>query len=371
MRVKYLKILLLLILSTSCSENFQEQTKGMKVENEYAEYFKIHRIPNGYILSVLDINNEATEYLLTRSKGQNNISENIIRIPVDRVICFSSTHCSFINVLGGNNTIKGISGTEFIYNPEIRERIRQKKISEVGYENKIDYEKILSLEPDVIFAYSVDNNTRASLQKFRDLDIPVVFINEYIEPKILGRTEWLKFISCFYDELELAQNYCDSVFKRYNNLKSQLIETNPDRPRVLSSMPWKGIWWVPGGNSYFAKLIEDAKGKYIFSATLNNESIPFSIEEVFSKSQNVDIWLNPNHYISKTQMLATDNRLQYFSPYNSARIYNNNRRVSPSGGNDFWESGIVHPDIILKDLIKIFHPDLGFDHDLHYYKEVR
>ncbi len=371
MLAKYLKILLLLLFTTSCSEPFHEQTKGIEIENEYAEYFKIYQISNGYILSVIDNNNEQTEYLLTRSLGQNNVSGNIIHIPVNRVVCFSSTHCSFINILGENNTIKGISGTDFIYNQNIRNKINDNIISEVGYENKIDYEKIVSLEPDVIFAYSLDKNTKASLQKFQDLNIPVVFINEYIEPKILGRTEWLIFFSCFYDKLEFAKSYCDSVFTNYYNLKKKLNTAELNKPRVLSSMPWKGVWWVPGGNSYFAKLIKDAKGEYIFADTKNNESLPLSIEEVFSKSEDVDIWLNPNHYSTKIDMLSTDNRLKYFTPYNSARIYNNNRRVNPRGGNDFWESGIVHPDIILKDLIKIFHRNLAFDHDLYYYREVR
>ncbi len=362
---------LTLFCFSSCVDNIENQTKGNIVKNKYAENFKIHEIDNGYIINVYDNNkNLIGEYTLSSNPDYKHNNKSVINIPVTKVICFSSTHCAFIDVLDENHSICGISGTENIYNKGLKKLIQTNKIQEIGFENRIDYEKIISLNPDVIFAYSIDNSSKASLQKFNELNIPVVYVNEFIEPEILGRTEWIKFFACFYDKIDFAKYYCDSVFGNYQRLKESLQKTEPKKPKILCSMPWQGVWWAPGGDSYFAKLIDDAGGKYILKDNKNKESVPYSIEEVFSRSKNADIWLNPNQFNYKQEMLSTDERLEQFKAYKSSKIYNNNNRVNSFGGNDFWESGIVHPDMILKDLIKIFHPGFELEHELFYYKEI-
>jgi iron complex transport system substrate-binding protein len=371
LRIFYYILSLCIIGITSCNNAPEMHTKGSSFQNKHAENFKINEISDGYILTVFDGDMSIHEYLLSKSDSSKKItSDNIIRIPVKNVVCFSSTHCAFIDLLGHNNSIKAVSGTKYIYNSEIRKKIDENEILEIGYDNQIDYEKIIAIKPDVIFAFSVDNNAKAALQKFNELNIPVVYINEFIETELTGRTEWLKFFSCFYDELDFANYYCDSVFQIYDSLKYEVANYIADKPTVLSSMPWKGVWWSPGGNSYFSKLIDDAGGKYILKNNSNNESVPYSVEEVFGMAKNVDIWLNPNNYTSKSQMILADERLKVFEPLNNAKIYNNNKRISKYGGNDFWESGVLHPDIVMKDLIKIFHPEYNIQHNLYYYQRV-
>jgi iron complex transport system substrate-binding protein len=99
-----------------------------------------------------------------------------------------------------------------------------------------------------------------------------------------------------------------------------------------------------------------------------NESIPKTIEEIFSQVKNVDIWLNPGPYNSKHSMLYADKRIQEFPAFSSSKIYNNNKRVNNFGGNDFWESGVVQPDRVLNDLIIIFSQNENIENDLYYYK---
>ena len=363
-------LLFIIIIVASCTQEVQTTTKGDFFVNEYAQNFRISKINNGYIVNVNDGNGNKREYLLSSSENLSQNGDNIIKIPVERVICFSSTHCAYIDVLNETETIMAISGAKYIYNNDLFQKVNVQKIKDVGFENRIDYEKIISINPDVIFAFAIDNNSIASLQKIEELNIPVVYVYEYTEPKILGRTEWLKVFACFYDKLEQAEHYCDSVFENYQ-LLSKIVKNKIDRkPNVLCSMPWKGVWWAPGGNSYFASLVRDAGGEYLLGENESNESIPYSIEEVFARSQNVDIWLNPNNFSSKEQIKTTDERLVNFPAFKTALIFNNNRRVNKYGGNDFWESGVVHPDIILKDLIKIFHPSVINDHELFFYKHI-
>lgn len=362
--------LILALIFIGCSEQIVTDTKGNLIENDYAEFFNIFEINDGYIIRINGAGGENHEYLLSKTQEKKQNGENIVKIPAERVICFSSTHCAFIDLLNESSTIKGISGIKYIYSENIRNRIKSEDILEIGYENRIDYERIISMNPDIIFAYSIDQNSYAALQKFKDFDIPVIYINDFLEPDIRGRTEWLKVFACFYDKLDFANHYCDSVFNNYNILKEMRIKDN-EKPLVLSSMPWKGVWWSPGGKSYFAQLIEDAGGNYIFSENDKTESIPLSIEEVFSKASNAQIWLNPNNYKTKQQMLETEKRLMHFEAFHNADIYNNNSRQNSAGGNDFWESGILHPDIILKDLIYIFNPEEFNKHELFYYRKVR
>jgi iron complex transport system substrate-binding protein len=363
-------LLIILVVFTNCAEKAITDTKGNLTENRYAINFNIYEINDGYIIRIKGSNNENYEYLLSKSDEKKQNGETIIKIPVERVVCFSSTHCAFIDKLDESSTIKAVSGTQYIYNNTIRQKIKDGDIIEAGYENRIDYEKIVSTNPDLVFAYNIDQNSNAALQKFDDFDIPVVYINDFIEPDIRGRTEWLKVFACFYDNLGYAMEYCDSVFDSYNNIKTSINIDVDKQPLVLSSMPWKGVWWSPGGKSYFSQIISDAGGNYIFSDNETTESIPYSIEEIFNKAKNINFWLNPNNYTSKKQMLDAESRLKYFEAYNSAEIYNNNKRLSSGGGNDFWESGILHPDIILKDLIKIFHPEEMNEHQLYYYRKL-
>lgn len=370
MKVQQYYLLLSIFFSlqflTSCENNVFEASKGDAVSKSYAENFSINKIDNGYIINIYE-NNNTHQYLLNSSENLKQNGQRIINIPVERVVCFSSTHCAFISTLGKEESIKGVSGKKYIYNSKIKNNINKDKVYEIGHESRINYEKIISIEPDVVFAFSIDNRDKAALQKLEGFNIPVIFIKEFTEPDVLGRTEWLKLFACFYDKLDFATEYCDSVFYNYNQLKKR-AEKAEIKPKVLTGMPYEGIWWVPGGNSYFAQLIEHAGGEYIFKTNDKTESIPINIENVFAESKNVDIWLNPNLYSSKNEMLRSENRIKHLHPFNNALIYNNNKRMNKNKGNDFWESGIVHPDKILKDLYNIFHKDSP--DNLHYYRRV-
>ena len=161
-------------------------------------------------------------------------SDSAIQIPIHSAVCFSTTHTAFISQLGEASSITGLSDG---------------KIKEIGYDKQLDMERIISLKPDVVFAYGIDNESISGFQKLERIGIPIVIVDDYLEPRPLGRTEWMKFFGCFYDKLELAEHYFDSVENRYNEIKAMPTDKSP---KVLVSLPWKGTWWVPGGNSFFA-----------------------------------------------------------------------------------------------------------------------
>lgn len=346
-------ILLVLVFFASCKDyrHERETVEG----NRYSQNFGISATDAGYDIT---LTRNSTLLHLSREK-----SDSTIQIPIHSAVCFSTTHTAFISQLGEASTITGISGTKYVCDSVVAKMIDDGKIYEIGYDKQLDMERIISLKPDVVFAYGIDNESISGFQKLEKIGIPVVIVDDYLEPKPMGRTEWIKFFGCFYDKLEMAENYFDSVENKYNEVKAMPVEKTP---KVLVSLPWKGTWWVPGGNSFFANFVKEAGGQYIFDNE-STESLPYSLEQVFGQASDADVWLNTNEKTKRSQILDVDSRLENFSPYKNARIYNNNKITSEYGGSDFWESGIVHPDIILLDLHKIF---TGDDKDLYYYKEL-
>ena len=96
-----------------------------------------------------------------------------------------------------------------------------------------------------------------------------------------------------------------------------------------------------------------------------------ALEEIYTRAMQTDYWLNPGSAMSKQDILSVDERFGGLPPFTQDRIFNNNNLLNPAGGNAFFESGVVEPDIILSDLIYIFHPQLLPSHTLKYYRKIR
>ena len=292
-----------------------------------------------------------------------------IRVPVRRVICMSTTHIAMIAALEEIESVIGISGEHYMNNQYIISSIRDGHIMDIGYEQGMNYEMILALQPDVIIMYGVTGEVTGVINRLTSLGVPVLLNAEYLETAPLAKMEWIKLIACLYDKLEVAINIFNEAEVKYNELKKLPAEINR-KPKVLSGLPWKNTWWVPGGKSYAAAFIKDAGGIYIWEDDTSREAIPLDIEVVYERASQADIWINSGSAGSITDIVNTDRRLQYFNPCLERMIYNNDARLNSSGGNDYWESGVISPHIILEDLISIFHPDILPDHVLVYYRKL-
>ena len=97
----------------------------------------------------------------------------------------------------------------------------------------------------------------------------------------------------------------------------------------------------------------------------------FSFEAVFAKAHRAEFWLHPGTSETIESLLADDERHDEFAACKRRMVYNNNARLNKNGSNDYWESGTVNIHIVLKDLVKIFHPEVIPNHELYYYSRVR
>lgn len=293
----------------------------------------------------------------------------VIYTPVKRIICLSTTHIAMISMIGEITSVVGVSGPSYVSDSLVRVMVANGKITDVGYDQALNYENIISLKPDMVLAYGIQGETASQYKKLEDMGIKVVLNAEYLEETALGKLEWIKFVAAFFEKSDLATAKFKHIAREYEQLSAKCINIK-DKPRVLSGLPWKGVWYVPGGNSYAASLIKDAGGSYLWKDNTQRESLPLNFEKVIERSEAATVWINIGNANSKQAIQAEDPRLSQTRSFKLNNIYNNNMRMNPSGGNDFWESGITNPHLILKDLIKIFHPELLPDYSLVYYKKL-
>ncbi len=373
--MRCLPVFLIVILFLSCNnaEVSEKNEKLKEIPNKYAGLFKISKSKSLTVLSVFDVkgNIAGRYYLLSEGVHMPDSLKDkvVIRTPVKNIVCLSTTHTAFVSALKEQESIKGVSGSKYIFDKILRSRIASGETEDVGFDASLNFELILGLNTGLVTVYDINGSLSPSVNKLKQTGIPVVLINEYSESSVLGQAEWIKFFACFFDKTDFANDIFSSTEQSYLRLKD-LCSCIDDKPSVLLNMPWKGVWYVPGGKSNVAELIKDAGGNYLWSDTDVSRSFTLSIESVYEKGGDADFWLNPGQAGSLSDIIATDSRLRMFKVLQSGNVYNRNKRLSPGGGNDYMESGIVNPDVILRDLIKILHPEILKDDSLFYYKKL-
>lgn len=293
----------------------------------------------------------------------------IIRTPVEKVMVLSTTHIGFIAKLGLESTIIGVSGKDFVSNPIVRKGIEEGLVHDIGYDQNLNYELLLQLKPDLVMAYGIGSDVAAHLSKMKDLNIPVVINAEYLEETPLGRAEWLLFMGSFYNQTDRAQQVFNEIVMEYDSIKT-LISEGSHKPLILSGLPYKDSWWVPGGKSYMANLIADAGGDYIWKDNPSRESFVVSLENAMVKATQADLWINTGQTNSIQEILESDERFKIIPALQKKMVYNDNKQMNPTGGNEVWETGAANPQDLLRDLIHIFHPEIKSDSAFHYYQKL-
>ena len=201
--------------------------------------------------------------------------------------------------------------------------------------------------------------------------MPVALTAGYMETTPLGRTEWLKATALFFNREAAAEQVFGKIAASYAEMAA-LASTLAERPTVLVGIARRDSWRVPGGNSYFARYVADAGGRYLWRDDDSTGSIPLSMESVFEQAVDVDIWLaNTGGWFTAADILAADGRYASLAAVQNGSVYSNNAKLNDWGGNDYWETGVANPHLVLADLIKIFHPDLLPEHELIWFHQLQ
>jgi iron complex transport system substrate-binding protein len=297
-------------------------------------------------------------------------SASVIFVPLRKIVCMSTTYISMIEALGEEKSIAGVSGAGFIYSPEILTRVDNGLIYDVGYEASLNNELILKIKPDLIMIYGIGSESVGYVGKIKELGIKVLINADYLETDPLSRAEWIKLFGALYCKEELADSIYEKEEKEYTELKSYISKGILSKPKVLLGLPFKDTWYISPGNSFISKLITDAGGEYLWSDTKSSVSMPFGIENVYIKALKADYWLNIGSINSRAEISGIDPRLTDLPCFKNGNLFNNNKRVTQAGGNDFWEGGSLYPHLILKDIAAILHPEKFTDSGLMFYKKI-
>lgn len=297
-------------------------------------------------------------------------SESVIYVPLRRIICMSTTHLAMIAALGETDAIVGVSGAGYVYNKDISGRIENGFINDVGYEAGMNSELIIKSAPDLVMIYGVGSESAGYVGKIKELGIKVMYNADYLETDPLGKAEWIRLFGALFCKENMADSIFSSVIKSYEQIKTFVSLNTVSRPYVMLGLPFKDTWFISPGNSYISRIIKDAGGMYLWQDTESSVSMPFSLENVYLQSLKAEFWLNTGSADSKSEIVSFDSRLENIPCFRKGNLFNNNKRITPEGGNDYWESGAIYPHLILKDIASILHPGLFGDHELFYYRKI-
>ena len=199
--------------------------------------------------------------------------------------------------------------------------------------------------------------TSAALAVIRSAGMPVVANTEWLEPTALARAEWLKYMALFLNEERAAQQLYGAMKARYRALSARATARPEDEsPLVMTGRSTRGDFVIAGGRSYVAALINDAGGRYAWADNTAAGSATVDLEAQIRRAGNADIWINGGGWQSLAAMLEDEPRYAEFKAYRTGQVWVYERRVTPAGGNDYWSRSVSHPDLVLADLVKIFHP---------------
>jgi iron complex transport system substrate-binding protein len=298
-------------------------------------------------------------------KAPSGFRGQVLQGDAKRVVCMSSSHIAMLDAIGAVECVVGVSGKSFITNPYIV--ANQRTIADVGYDGNINFELLVAQRPDIVLLYGVTGACTMQ-SKLDELGIPYIYIGEYVEEDPLGKTEWLVALAEIVGCREQGIAYFSQVPQRYYHLKAMAAAATSTQPKVMLNTPYADSWFMPSTTSYLARLIADAGGDYIYKKNTSNHSQPIDVEEAALLTTEADIWLHVEGVNSLQDLRQQYPKFANMPCVQRGEIYNCDRRRVHGGGNDYWESGVVQPDVILRDLIKIFHPELISEAFVYYRK---
>ena len=345
------------------------------IDVKYAKNFKILKAANYTKISIKNLN-KTTHYYLYNKKLKNSeplIKESeelkIIPIPLENIVLTSTTDVPLLEALNLEEKLIGFPEPKYISSHKTRQRITNGLIENIGSASNLNTEIILNLKPETVVAFSISNDQKG-YELIEKSGIPVLMNSSWLENHPLGRAEWIKVFGLLFDKEKEANEYFSNIETAYNKAL-QLAKTATNKPTVLSGNMYKDVWYVPGGKSYMAKLIEDANGNYLWNDNTDTGSLSLSFESVYDKASKANIWIGGGRFNSVKELINFEEKYKLFDAANSDQVYSKDIKKGPSGGVIYYEQGSLHADWVLLDLIKIFHPNLVPDYSFHFYQKLK
>ena len=380
--LKRISVLLLLLVFLNCKENKELEQNPLTITADkssisYAEGFYIEN-HDGF--KVLEIRNpwpksdKSYRYLLlsndmaSRIKIDKSAYDGVIITPIQKIVVTSTTHIPALELLNVENSLIGFPDLKYVSSKKTRALIDQGSVRELGKNESINIEVLLSMRPELVIGFGIDGNNK-TFDNIQKSGIPVIYNGEWIEKSPLAKAEWIKFFGVLYNKEKEA----DAVFKTIetNYLEAKKIAQNATRsPSILSGAMYKDIWYLPSGTSPEAQLLKDANANYLWKETTDKGSLSLNFEVVFDKATDADIWISPSYYSSLEAIEKANAHYTKFKAFQTKEVYSFVNTTGETGGVLYFEIGMARPDLVLKDLIKICHPELLEDYTPYFFERL-
>lgn len=288
-----------------------------------------------------------------------------IPVPIAEMYSASTTQLAMIAELDRAEVVTGVANTADVVSPPIRDRIDAGAIAGYAPSHQINAEAVIAAAPDVLVAGGSHDPSHA---KLRDAGIGVVADAEWLETTPLGRAEWIKVLAALTGSEKTAATAYGKIRDRYNAIAVKTAGAS--RVEVLPGTMHQGTWSMPAGGDYAARFIRDAGGIYPWADSPRTGSQQLNFESVYAKAGQLPLWLVTSDWNTTDDALADDRRYGQLAALGDGQVWSATKAVGPGGGNDYWERGVAHPELVLGDLVAILHPELAVGHDFEFYRQV-
>ena len=344
-----------LLLFSSCNQ----RGKAVSSDTASVDSLLCPKYATGYTVKdsagvrLVDVSNDYHFALVTSDDVTVPDGYTKIHIPIKSTICMTALQLSNFTILDAHDVVKGLTGTKNLFNKDILQRVKDGRIVKIGTEGNFDTEMVLAANPDVIF---ISPFKRGGYDAIKETGITLVPHLGYKELDPLGQAEWIKFVGMFIGKEKEACEVFAGIEQRYNNLKFKVQSSKfKVLPTVTSGEMHYGNWHAVGGKNYLAQIFRDAGADYVIhDEETAGEDLEF--EKMYELAANADYWRILNSFqgdFSYEALKASEPRNELFKAFKERKVIYCNMKQTP-----YYEISPVQPDVLLKDFVAIFHPEL-------------
>ena len=352
-----------LFICTSCKkENVSTNTRKTKNEIKYAKGFTLENYDGYSVLKVINPWPKANKnYTYILKKAEAKLPDSLksytsVMVPIKTIVVTSTTHIPSLEMLDEVESLVGFPHLDYISSEKVRQRIEGNKIKELGNNHQLNTEVLLELQPDVIIGYGIDNQN-PTLDNLQKSGLKVLLNGDWNEESPLGKAEWIKFFGALYGKQKEANALFASVEKEYLNTMA-LAKQVHYKPTILAGDMFEDHWYLPKGTSWGCRILKDANSNYLWSETKGTGSLSLSFETVFEKAKDADIWITSGQFSSLKEMNTNNTHYAQFKAFKTNNVYTFSNKKGKTGGVLYYELAPNRPDVVLKDLVKILHPEV-------------
>jgi len=364
----------ILLIFIGCKKEKQAQQVLSKNQVKYAKGFSIENFNKFSLIKVSNPwPNAIKKYTYVLTKNPSTIPDSlrqftIVKIPVKRIVVTSTTHIPSLEMLHEENTLIGFPNFDYISSDKIWKRIDAKKMKDLGENQAMNTEVLLQLNPDVIIGYGIDNSN-PTLENLEKAGLKIMLNGDWNEQTPLGKAEWIKFFGALYDKQKEANRLFSKIENDYLKTK-KLAQRAVKKPTVLAGDLYENKWNLPKGDSWAGVILKDAQANYLWKEEAGTGSLSLSFETVFTKAKNADFWFTSGQYCTLETMEKASPHYAQFMAFKNKNVYSFCHKKGRNGGALFYELAPNRPDIVLKDLVKILHPELLQGYNPFFYKKI-